>query len=122
MSLIGNIIWIIFGGLPAAIGYALGGISLCISIIGIPFGIASFKLAFEVLTPFGKEVVPQPRGSGCIATAFNLIWLLIFGWPIALVHLIFGVIFFVTIIGIPFGRQHFKLVTLALFPFSYRLE
>lgn len=122
MSLLGNIIWLIFGGLPAAIGYFVGGLALCLTIVGIPFGLVSLRMAGAVLSPFGKTVVPSPRGQGCLATAFNIIWLLIFGWGIALAHIIGGLLLAITIVGLPFARQHFKLVQIALFPFSYRLE
>lgn len=122
MSLIGNIAWLIFGGLPAAIGYFLGGLALCVTIVGIPFGLVAFKMAGTVLAPFGKSVVSTPRGQGCIAAVFNIIWLVLFGWEIALAHIIGGLLLAITIIGLPFAKQHFKLVQVALFPFSYKLE
>jgi uncharacterized membrane protein YccF (DUF307 family) len=124
MSLIGNIIWLIFGGFIAVLGYLLGGIALCLTIIGIPFGIASFKLAGAVFAPFGKDVESHRlgAGSGMIALILNILWILVFGWGIALTHLIFGAILCVTVIGIPFGIQHFKLIIVALLPFSYKVE
>lgn len=124
MSLLGNILWLVFGGIFAVIGYILGGIALCITIIGIPFGIASFKLAGDVFAPFGKNLQSSNfgAGGGCIAMVFNVLWIILFGWEIALVHVVSGAILCVTIIGIPFGMQHFKLIPVALMPFSYRLE
>lgn len=122
MSLLGNIIWLIFGGLPAAIGYFVGGLTLCLTIVGIPFGLVSLRMAGAVLTPFGKTVVQTRGGQGCLATVFNILWLLIFGWGIALAHIVGGLILAITVVGLPFARQHFKLVPVALFPFSYRLE
>jgi uncharacterized membrane protein YccF (DUF307 family) len=122
MSLIGNIIWLIFGGLPAAIGYFVGGLALCLTVVGIPFGLVSLRMAGAVLTPFGRTVVPTSRGQGCLATFFNILWLLIFGWGIALAHITGGLILAITIVGLPFARQHFKLVPVALFPFSYELK
>ncbi len=122
MSLIGNIIWIICGGLIASIAYAFGGLVLCLTIVGIPFGLRAFDLAGATLSPFGKRVISRPQGSGCLATVFNVFWLLFFGWEIALVHIVFGAILIVTIIGAPFGMQHFKLAQVALLPFSYTLE
>jgi uncharacterized membrane protein YccF (DUF307 family) len=122
MSLLGNIIWLIFGGLIAALGYLIGGLALCLTIIGIPFGIASFQLAGAVLAPFGKEVRQTPTGSGILALIFNVLWILLFGWGIALAHIVSGIILCVTIIGIPFGIQHFKLILVALLPFTYKLE
>jgi len=122
MSLIGNIVWLIFGGLPAAIGYFVGGLALCLTVVGIPFGMVSLRMAGAVLTPFGKTVVPNPHGQGCLATFFNIIWLLVFGWGIALAHITGGLILALTIMVFPFARQHFKLVPVALFPFSYQLK
>lgn len=121
MSLIGNIIWLIFGGLFAAAGYIIGGLLLCLTIIGIPFGIKAIEFGFMVMLPFGKEVVNTSSGDGCLPMVFNIIWLIVFGWEIALLHLFFGLLLGVTIIGIPFARQHFKLVPVALLPFTYKL-
>lgn len=121
MSLLGNIIWLLFGGLFAALGYAIGGLLLCLTIIGIPFGLASLRMASDVLAPFGKTVTSQPTGQGGLATVFNILWLVLFGWEIALAHVLGGIVLAITIIGLPFARQHFKLVPVALFPFSYRL-
>lgn len=124
MSLLGNIVWLIFGGFLAFLGYMIGGILLCISIVGIPFGLASFKMGVAVLTPFGKELrqVQRGAGSGCLALAINIIWLILVGWELALVHVVSGVVLCVTIVGIPFGMQHFKLIPVALMPFSYSLK
>lgn len=122
MSVIGNIIWLIFGGLIVALGYLIGGILLCVTIIGIPFGIQAMKLAAAALTPFGKEVVQVERESGRLALLFDIIWLFLFGWEIALAHLAGALILAITIIGIPFAKQHIKLVPVALFPFTYELR
>ena len=121
MSFIGNVIWIVFGGFIAALGYIIGGIVLCATIIGIPFGLQSIQLGFASLAPFGKEVMPQERSGGLLSLVFDAIWLIVFGWEIAVAHLIVGLIMTVTIVGIPFGKQHFKLIPVALFPFNYRL-
>ena len=122
MSLIGNVLWLVFGGLPAAIGYIIGGIGLCVTIIGIPFGIQAFNLGIATLTPFGRHIQSKPRGDGIIAMVFNILWLVTIGWPIALVHLGFGIVLAITIIGIPFATQHFKLIPVALFPFTFKLD
>ncbi|MDX2381008.1 MAG: YccF domain-containing protein [Acidimicrobiia bacterium] len=114
---IGNILWFVLAGIWLAIGYALAGLVMCITIIGIPFGIQSFKLAAFVLWPFGKVVVRSPSG-GCLEVGFNILWLLLFGWAIFLGHLIAGVFLCLTIIGIPFGIQLFKISVLALWPFG----
>jgi len=118
MNLLGNIIWLFFGGLIAALGYIIGGFALCLTIIGIPWGLQCFKLAGVVLWPFGKQIVPKEGTTGCLAVLFNIIWLLCGGLYTAFVHLVFAAIFFITIIGIPFARQHLKLMELSLLPFS----
>jgi uncharacterized membrane protein YccF (DUF307 family) len=118
MNLLGNIIWLVFGGLMAAFGYIVGGFVLCITIIGIPWGLQCFKLAGVVLWPFGKNIVPKQGGEGCLPLLFNIIWLLCGGLYTAIIHLVFAAIFYITIIGIPFGRQHLKLMELSLLPFS----
>lgn len=118
MSLIGNIIWLIFGGLLTGLGYILGGLSLCLTIIGIPFGWQSIKLGFAVLAPFGKEVVEYPDANSPLLLIFNVIWLLLFGWPLVLNHLFWAVILAITIVGIPFAKQHMKLIILSLLPFG----
>jgi len=122
MSFIGNIIWLIFGGLLAGLGYILGGLVLCITIIGIPFGLQSIKLGLATLAPFGKEVIEEENGTGVLRMIFNLIWILLFGWEIAIAHLVGALVLAITIVGLPFARQHFKLIPVALFPFSYALR
>jgi len=118
MSCVGNILWILFGGLIIAIEYMIAGILLCITIIGIPFGYQSFKLAILALWPFGQVVVTKPAAGGCLNLFFNILWLFIGGIWIALTHLFFGIILCLTLIGIPFGMQHFKMANLALTPFG----
>ena len=121
MSFLGNILWIICGGLAVALEYFAAGISLCCTIIGIPFGIQMFKLGLMSLFPFGQHAVEQPSGTGCIYSIFNIIWMFTGGLVIAFTHLLFGVLLCITIIGIPFGKQHFKLMSLALWPFGKTL-
>ena len=118
MNLPGNLIWLIFGGFAAALGYFFGGLILCITIIGIPWGLQCFKLAGLVLWPFGKEVVSSSNNTGCLSLFANIIWILCGGLYTAFVHLVFGVLLSITIIGIPWGRQHFKLVEISLMPFG----
>jgi len=119
MSLLGNILWIILGGgILLFVEYLLSGLVLCITIIGIPFGIQCIKLSFLALVPFGKEIRTVERGSGCLSTIMNLIWILIGGIWIALTHVIFAILCAVTIIGIPFAKQHMKLASLSLMPFG----
>ena len=121
MNFIGNLIWLIFGGLVAALGYFAGGIVLCFTIIGIPFGIQSFKLGVLMLWPFGKEVVSSTASSGCLSLLLNVIWILCCGLWLAIVHIAFGLLLCITIIGIPFGRQHFKMVEISLMPFGKKI-
>ncbi|SKD09408.1 Uncharacterized membrane protein YccF, DUF307 family [Chitinophaga ginsengisegetis] len=118
MNLIGNIIWLVFGGFVAFIQYMVSGFLLCLTIIGIPFGLQCFKIGFFTLLPFGRQVRDVPGQTGCLATIFNIIWILIGGVWIALTHLFFGLLLTITIIGIPWGRQHFKLMSLSFTPFG----
>lgn len=118
MNILGNLIWVIFGGLIMAVEYIISGAVMCITIIGIPFGIQVMKLGLFALWPFGGEVVSTPEATGCITTLLNVIWIFIGGIWIALSHLALGVFFCITIIGIPFGLQHFKLMSYALVPFG----
>ncbi len=118
MNFIGNLIWIIFGGLAAALGYVVGGFTLCMTIVGIPWGLQCFKIATVVLWPFGKKIVPSQSSGGCLFLFCNIIWLLSGGLYTAFVHVIFAALFFISIIGIPFARQHLKLAALSLMPFG----
>lgn len=122
MSTLGNLIWIIFGGFLVFLEYLIAGILLCLTIIGIPFGIQAFKLAVLALWPFGKTIELSTSAPGCLSTIMNLIWLLIGGIWIALTHLVFGILLGITIIGIPWAKQHFKLVSLALTPFGREIR
>jgi len=115
LRLIGNIIWFLFGGLLLALGWIVAGILCCITIIGIPVGLQAFKLAGLALWPFGREVI---YGGGTGSFILNVIWIVLGGLVLSLSHLICGALFCVTIIGIPFGKQHFKLAKLALMPFG----
>lgn len=118
MNSLGNLIWLIFGGLLVAIEYLIASILLCITIVGIPFGLQTLKLAGLSLWPFGYDTQPTLASSGCLSTVMNVIWILIGGIWICLTHLFFGILFAITIIGIPFARQHFKMASLALTPFG----
>ncbi len=118
MNILLNIIWVVFGGLMIAIEYAVSSLVMMITIIGIPFGLQTLKLAKVALWPFGTEIVDKGWPSGCLAGVMNVIWWFVGGFAIALTHLLWGLVFCVTIVGIPFGLQHFKLMRLALFPFG----
>jgi len=118
MKTLGNIIWVLFGGAITAIEYVISSIGMMVTIVGIPFGLQSLKLAELALWPFGKKIRTIPSSFGCLSTVMNIIWFFIGGLPIALTHLLFGLLFYITIIGIPFGNQHFKLMRLAFVPFG----
>lgn len=122
MALIGNILWLIFGGFLSGIGYILGGLVMCLTIVGIPFGIQSMKLGVATFAPFGREVVEREDAGGCLRFGFDIIWLIFFGWEIALVHLIHAVLLGITIIGIPFAWQHLKLIPMSLLPLGRDLR
>ena len=122
MSLIGNILWLIFGGFLAGLGYLVSGLLLCLTLVGIPFGLMSMRIGVATFAPFGKRVVERPDANSGLRTIFNIIWLILFGWEIALAHLAAALVLFVTIIGIPFAIQHLKLIPLALFPFGRDLR
>lgn len=121
MKIILNIIWVIFGGLEAAIGYFISSLLMMVTIVGIPFGLQTMKLALVALWPFGTEIHNDGFPSGCLAGIMNVIWWLLGGFAIALNHLFWGVFFCITVIGIPFGMENFKLMLLALFPFGKRI-
>jgi len=122
MSLLLNILWLICGGFFAGIGYILGGILICLSIIGIPFGLQLMKLGAAVMTPFGKELVESPFVNNPLSLVFNIIWLLLFGWAIALAHVTVAIPLFFSLIGILFAWQHIKVAQLALLPFGRDLR
>lgn len=118
LKLLGNLLWLVLGGLPSAFGWFVVGGLWCITIIGIPVGVQCFKFAALSLWPFGKDVV---YGGGTASTLINLIWLFLGGIELAAMHAFFGILCFLTIIGIPFGQQHFKLARLALLPLGSRV-
>ena len=119
MRLLGNILWILLGGLFIAIGWALVGLVLCITIIGIPLGLQCFKMATLTLTPFGKTV---DYGGGIGSTLVNIVWVILIGWWMALGYVAAGLVNCITIIGIPFGLQSFKMAKLALWPFGAEIR
>lgn len=118
MRLLGNLIWFVFGGLIAALLWFIFGILLTVTILGIPLGKQCFKFAGLVLFPFGKEVDLNFEKHPIA----NLIWVIVFGWEMALGYLGIALFFMITIIGIPFGIQWFKLTKLALFPFGAKIR
>lgn len=122
MNLLGNLVWLLFGGFVSGVGYILAGIGLCLTIVGIPFGLQTIKIGFATFLPFGKEVVELDDANSTLRVVFNVIWLVLFGWEIAVVHLAHAAILAITIVGLPWALQHVKLVPLALFPFGRTLR
>lgn len=123
MRLLGNILWIVLGGgVFIFLEYLIGGLILCLTIIGIPFGVQCIKLSVLGLVPFGKEIVNKPSASGCLAVVMNVLWIIVGGFWLAVTHLVFGLICAITIIGIPFAQQHMKLASLSLVPFGRTYE
>ena len=120
MSFIGNIIWLIFGGIIGAILWAVAGLLVCITIIGIPFGLQCFKIAGFVLWPFGRQIEAGNFGVGGLIG--NILWIMLLGWELCVLHLTIGIVLSITIIGIPFGLQHFKLALLAILPFGAKIK
>lgn len=118
MSIIGNLLWLLFGGLLAALGYFIAGCLTCLTIVGIPFGIQSIKLAGATLIPMGREIRTRDDADTPLKVVFNILWLVLFGWELALHHLLWVVVLGATVIGIPFALQHFKLFKLSLWPFG----
>ena len=118
MRVLLNLLWIIFGGFISALGFWIAGIIWCITVVGIPVGVQCFKLSSISLNPFGKEIVDE---GGAGSFLLNLLWIIFFGWELALTNAIIGLVLCITIIGIPFGKQFFKIAKVALFPFGKRV-
>ncbi len=118
MGLIGNILWFIFGGFVSGLGWLFSGLLWCITIIGIPYGRQCFKFASMAFAPFGKNI---EYGGGAPSFIANVIWIIFFGIPMFLHNLLFGCLWCVTIVGIPFGLQFFKLAKLSLAPFGSKI-
>ncbi len=121
MRFVLNVLWLIFGGLLIALGYAIAGVLCCILIITIPFGIASFRMANYALWPFGRELVQRPT-AGVGSLIGNIIWVIVAGWWLALGHIATAIAQFVSIIGIPLGLANLKLVPVSLFPLGHEIR
>jgi uncharacterized membrane protein YccF (DUF307 family) len=119
MSLVGNVVFFVFGGFLIFLGYVLGGILLCLTIIGIPFGLMCFRLAGSVIAPFGREVRETEPPGGILTLIMNIIWIILPGLELAIMHLVLALLFALTIIGFPIAVQHVKLVPMALLPFGH---
>ena len=121
MNILGNILWLVFGGLLTALWYFIYGVRACITIVGIPFGIALWRMAVLSLAPFGKKVEISPDRGGCFMILFDVLWILFGWWEIAIAHAILGLLFCITIVGIPFGIQLLKIAGFALWPFGRQI-
>ncbi len=122
MNILLNILWIVLGGLLIFLEYIVVSLTLMITIVGIPFGLQTLKLALMALMPFGREIRSTPSDGGCLSVLMNVIWILAGGIGICLSHWVLGAVFCITVIGIPFGLQHFKLAHLALVPFGKKIQ
>ncbi|MGH3614922.1 MAG: YccF domain-containing protein [Pseudonocardia sp.] len=120
MRTIGNVLWFLLAGWWLALSYLVAGIVACLLVVTIPFGIASFRLAGHALWPFGRTVVRDPD-AGVASLVGNVVWIVLFGWWLALGHVVAGVLLILTIIGIPFGVASLKLAVLALAPLGARV-
>jgi uncharacterized membrane protein YccF (DUF307 family) len=120
LSILLNVIWLVFGGLLLALGYAVAGVVCCLLIITIPFGLAAFRMANYTLWPFGRTTIPKPS-AGPLTLIGNIIWFLLAGWWLALGHIISAIAQFITIIGIPLGVANLKLVPVSLFPLGHEI-
>ncbi len=118
MRILGNLIWWLFGGLEAAIGYFTGSLALACTIVGIPVAWQTFKIGLLCLWPFGAEVRDTDSPTGCIRIPLNILWIIFGGLWAWFMHVVFGALLFITIIGIPFAKQHFKMAVLSLAPFG----
>ena len=118
MRIIGNLLWWLFGGLEAAIGYFTGSLAIACTIIGIPVALQTFKIGLLCLWPFGAEVKDTESPMGCIRIPLNLLWIIFGGLMAWIMHIFFGLLLFITIIGIPFAKQHFKMAKLSFAPFG----
>lgn len=124
MNTLGNILWFILGGFIVAALYFIAGLVLCCTIIGIPFGIQLIKIAGVAVCPFGRDVDIM-QDAGCLSVFFNIIWLVLGWWEIALIHLFMSFICAITIIGIPFAKAHWRLMKMSVMPFgthSYKTD
>jgi uncharacterized membrane protein YccF (DUF307 family) len=115
-----NVIWLVLCGIWLAIAYVLAGLVAFILIITIPFGIAAFRIANYVLWPFGRTTVPR-RDAGVGSLIGNIIWIILFGWELAIVHLVTGIVLCLTIIGIPLGLANFKMIPISLLPLGVQI-
>ncbi len=118
MGCLGNLLWFLCGGFVMGLSWLVSGIIWCITIVGIPIGMQCFKFASLAFFPFGKEI---EYGGGAGSLLLNILWILITGLPLAIEAAALGLVLCISIIGIPFGLQCFKIAKLALMPFGSRV-
>ncbi|VBB48249.1 conserved membrane hypothetical protein [uncultured Paludibacter sp.] len=118
MKTLGNVLWLVFGGFVSATQYVVSSVGMMVTIVGIPFGLQTLKLAALMLWPFGAKITDKPNKSGCLSFIMNVIWILIGSIWISITHVLLGVLFAITIVGLPFAKQHFKFARLAFTPFG----
>jgi uncharacterized membrane protein YccF (DUF307 family) len=118
MSFLGNLLWILLGGFLVTLLYWIGGLILCCTIVGIPFGVQLFKIGLLALVPFGRDIETTGFASGCLGVVMNVLWILLGGIELVFVHLALALVLAITIIGLPFAKQHIKMARLALMPFG----
>lgn len=122
MRILANLLWLLLGGLEAALGYFTGSLALALTIIGLPLAWQTLRLGLLCLWPFGAQVQREEQSIGCLSTLLNLVWLIFGGFWTMLMHLVFGLLLCLTIVGFPWGRQHFKLAGFALTPFGRNIS
>jgi len=122
MNILLNIIWLVFGGFIVVLGYLFGAILLCITIIGIPFALQCFKLAGLALAPFGRDVREKEPPGGALSVIMNILWIILPGVELAVLHLFLALVFAITVVGLPIAAQHLKMTRLALIPFGYEVR
>ena len=122
MSILGNLIWILFGGWIVFLGYVIGGLFICLTIVGMPVGWAYIKLGFASLAPFGKRIESHASADTPIYWVMNILWFAFIGWSMAVNHLFWAMVFALTIVGLPFAKQHIKLIPVSAFPYGRSLR
>lgn len=122
MKFLGNIIWLLFGGLESAIGYFTASLSLAMTIVGIPWALQTFKIGLLCLWPFGAKVTKGDCPPGCLRIPLNLLWIVCGGLLSCVCHVVFGLLLSITLIGLPWGKQHFKMAGLSLTPFGRNIQ
>lgn len=120
MRVILNLLWLVLSGIWLFLGYLVAGVLCCITIVGIPFGVASFRIGAYALWPFGRDLVRR-RSAGAPSAIGNVLWFVLAGWWLALGHAITGLLLCLTVIGLPLGVANFKMMAVALMPLGQEI-